>query len=533
MKLRNSLGRALLLVLAGLVILIPVGQAQEDSGSDLPFYAMRSIDFSFYDDVLDSMDPARIAELDDLILEATVTDLAAMLDAGQFTSYELTLYYLYRIRTLDVDQLNSIVDLNPNALEIAQGLDDERQSGTIRGPLHGIPIVLKDNIATGDYLYTTAGAMALEYATADRDAFIVSELRDAGAIILAKTNMTEWANWMHYAYANGYSAVGGQVVSPYGEWLDPSGSSTGSSVAVTENFAPIALGTETIGSIISPASRESVVGYKPSLGLVSGDYVIPISDAFDTAGPIGKSVTDVALVMNVLAGSDDPNNPAEDESADLTGADFTLGLTENALQGIRVGILAVDPSESDAYQIEYFALQPEVEALERAGAEVVIVRAPGFPDSDWGTLFSCDIAEGVDAYLQETGSDFQSLAEIREFNENHPEYIPYGQERFYEAAACEMTPEETAALADEIRSEADAWMQTLFETFNIDVLATVDDLFSIQYSFAGWPAISVPRGTGGDGGPTGLTFVAPYLRDRELLGYAFAFEQASHYRVRP
>ena len=523
----------MLLALVTLILAVPVAHAQDESDTGVPFYAMRPIDFSFFDDQLDSMESERIAELDSLVIEASITDLDTMMEEGTLTSYELTLYYLHRIRDLDVDQLNSIVDLNLDSLYIAQVRDEERASGKVRGPLHGIPVVLKDNIATDDYLRTTAGAMALAYETADRDAFLVNELRESGAIILAKTNMTEWANWMHYAFTNGHSAVGGQVVSPYNEWADPSGSSTGSSVAVTENFAPLALGTETIGSIISPASRESVVGYKPSLGLISRDHIIPITDAFDTAGPIGKSVTDVAIAMNVLAGNADPNDSDSEAAEDLIGADFTLALTENALQGMRVGILASDPAESDEYQITYYGLQPEVDALQKAGAEIVIVRAPWFPDFDWGTMFSCDIAEGVDAYLQETGADFQTLDEIRVFNEENPEYIPYGQERFYEAAACEMSPEETAELAEQIRTESEAWMQDLFSTFDIDVLTSVDDVFSLQYAFAGWPAITVPRGESGDNVPTGLTFVAPYLHDRELLGYAFAFEQATHFRFAP
>ena len=517
------------LLLVGLSALAPVVRAQDDSA---PFFAMRPVDFSAFDAEIDAMDPARVAELDDLVLEASVADLGASMDAGEFTSYELTLFYLYRIRAFDVDQYNAIVDLNPGALEIAAVRDTERAAGQIRSPLHGIPIVLKDNIATDDYLYTTAGAMALAYELAGRDAFLVNQLREAGAIILAKVNMTEWANWMHYPIANGYSAVGGQVVSPYSPWLDPSGSSTGAAVAVTENFSPLAIGTETVGSIVSPSSRASVVGFKPSLGVISQDLIIPITDAFDTAGPIGRSVADVATVMDVLAANMDPLNVQSDATQSLLGLSFTNGLTDTALSGVTVGLLAVDPAESDEYQIDYYDLWDEIAALEDAGATIVIVRAPYFPEFDWGTLFSCDIAEGVDAYLQATGANFQSLAEIRMFNEENPGYIPYGQERFYEAAACTLTPDDTAALAEQIRTESDAWMTSLFATFGIDTLISIDEWFSLQYSFAGWPAITVPRGMTGDS-PTGLTFVAPFLADRELLGYAYAFEQRTESRVPP
>lgn len=481
-------GFALACLLA-LAVVAPTAQAQDDGR---PFFAMRPLDFSMFDVELDAMDLDRIAELDDLVLEASLDDLTASLDAGAFTSYELTLYYLHRIREFDVDQFNTVVDLNPGALEIAQNRDEERAAGQIRSPLHGIPVVLKDNIGTDDYFYTSAGAMALANELAGRDAFLVEKLRDAGAIMLAKVNMTEWANWMHYPIANGYSAVGGQVASPYSSRIDPSGSSTGAAVAVTANFAPIAIGTETIGSIISPSARSSVVGYKPSLGLVSQDLIIPITDAFDTAGPIGRSVTDVATVMDALAAEVDLTDIQSENAHSLIGASFTNGLSDDALAGVTVGLLAVEQAESDQYQIDYYDLWDEVAALEDAGATVVIVRAPSFPEFDWGTLFSCDIAEGVGAYLQETNADFQSLEAIRIFNEENPGYIPYGQERFYEAAACTMTTEETAALAELIRTESDAWMTSLFDSFGIDTLVSVDDLFSLQYSFAGWPAITVP-----------------------------------------
>jgi amidase len=508
-------------------------QDVESGGEWPPFTGIRFVDFSSYAIDLEGLTPEDIARLDGLVLEKSIPDLTAAMEAGQLTSYELTLYALYRISTVDVGQLNAVVDLNPHALEIAKARDQDRQMGIIRGPLHGIPVMLKDNITTGDYLYTTAGAAALSNAVGDRDAFLVTQLREAGAIILAKTNMTEWANWMHYTPANGYSAVGGQIVSPYGDWLDPSGSSSGSTVAVTSNLVPLAIGTETIGSIISPSSRASVVGYKPSLGLISRDLLIPITDEIDTAGPIGKTVTDVAIAMTVLAARPDPTDPLSGQAQALFGADFTAQLTTDRLEGSRVGILAIEPEESDEYQIDYFDLWDEVAAFEEAGAEVVIVRPPGFPDLDWGLLFSCDMREEIDAYLPQVHADVWSLADIREFNETHPWYIPYGQERFYEAEACELSPDEIHALGEEARATAAAYMADLFAEQEIDVLVSVDDLFALEYALAGSPAISIPRGVTYDGVPSGLTLVGPYLADLELLGYAYAFEQTGDWRVPP
>jgi amidase len=498
-----------------------------------PFYAMRPLDFSPFEEDLASLTDGDIARLDALILEKTIPQLGDAMESGELTSYDLTRYYLQRIRTYDLDQLNAIVDLNPDALEVARHRDEERGKGLTRGRLHGIPVLLKDNITTESYLHTSAGAAALVNSQADRDAFLVSELRKDGAIILAKTNMTEWANWMHYAIANGYSAVGGQIVSPYAEWIDPSGSSSGSTVAITSNFAPLAMGTETIGSIISPSGRSGVVGFKPSLGLISRDLLIPITDEIDTAGPIARNVTDVATAMNVLAGVEDSGDPLAAGAHDLIGADFTAGLSPDALQGIRVGILAADPGESDDYQLDYYALWEEVAAFEAAGAEVVIVRPGAFPEPDWGTLFSCDLREEVNEYLPAVHAEFTSLAEIAEYNEENPGLIPYGQERFYEAEECLLTTEEIAALGESTRATAAAYMDTLFAEHDVDMLVTIDDIFSLQYALAGFPAVSVPRGLSYDGVPSGLTMISPYLTDVWLLGYAYAFEQSGAWRVPP
>ena len=261
--------------------------------------------------------------------------LQRLMEAGELTSQELVLFYIDRIRTYDVGQLNSITQLNPDALYIAHLRDIQRANGESRGPLQGIPILLKGNIATADAMSTTAGAIALADSPAAHDAYLVQQLRDAGAVILGKTNMTEWANWMHMSIANGYSAFGGQTDSPFGG--DPSGSSTGNAVALTSNFATLAVGTETIGSIVSPSTYASIVGMHPTIGLISADNIIPLSPVWDTAGPMGKTVSDIAVAMSVFVGSLDPTDAHAAVATPVPVADFLAALDPNALQGVRLG----------------------------------------------------------------------------------------------------------------------------------------------------------------------------------------------------
>ncbi|MGE3796640.1 MAG: amidase family protein, partial [Thermomicrobiales bacterium] len=316
-------------------------------------------------------------------------------------------------------------------------------------------------------------------------------------------------------------------------WLDPSGSSTGSAVAISANLAPLAIGTETIGSIISPSARSGGVGFKPSLGLISGDMVIPIANEIDSAGPIGRTVTDVALAMTVLAGSGDLGDPRTSAAAALIGADFSASLDSDHLQGASVGIIAFDSELSDEDQLDMYDLWEEVEALEGAGATVTVIRPPEFPSLDVGTFLSCDMRHGVDDWLTRVDAEFESLDEITTFNESSPWLMPYGQERLIEAANCPLTDVETSTLGESMRRAAREYMDALFAENHVDLLLSVDDLFSLQYALSGFPAISIPHGATAEGIPSGLTLVGPYLSDIDLLGYAFAFEQTATWRVPP
>ncbi|MCB0801417.1 MAG: hypothetical protein KDB91_13015, partial [Bacteroidales bacterium] len=249
-------------------------------------------DFAPFQAALDAYTPAQAAALDALIRGKTIPELQALMDSGDLTATDLVVYYLDRIRRYDVDKLNAVLELNPAALEIAQALDAERTAGAVRGPMHGIPVLLKDNIATGDAMHTAAGAAVMLDWEPDRDAFLVAQLRAAGAVILGKANLSEWANWMGGCVPNGFSANGGQTRNPYGPY-ETYGSSSGSAVAVAADLATVSVGTETQGSIIMPAGINAVVGLKTSLGLVSRDHIIPLLPAQDVPGPMGRTVTDV------------------------------------------------------------------------------------------------------------------------------------------------------------------------------------------------------------------------------------------------
>jgi amidase len=455
------------------------------------------------------------------------------MEQGKLTSQELVLFYIDRIQKYDVGQLNSITQLNPDALYIAHLRDIQRKNDEVKGPLQGIPVLLKENIATGDSEATTAGALALAGVPAAHDAYLVQQLRDAGAVILGKTNMTEWANWMHMSIANGYSAYGGQTTSPFGG--DPSGSSTGNAVAITANFAPLAIGTETIGSIVSPASYASIAGMHPTTGLISGENIIPLSPTLDTAGPMGKTVADIAVAMTVFAKELDGADARSSAATPVAGADFMAALDPNALQGAVIGLVPVDLSMADEDTIATFNATGAVDALQAAGAEVVVVHPDGMPDVDWWQIIACGLRDGIDHYLQQNElADPSSLADIIAINNSDPDrYMPLGQARLEEAQACELSETEEVAMTDEAIEIAQSYLDGLIADNEVDALVAIDDSFSLEYAVAGYPAITVPRGSFDGASPTNLTFVGPKCSDAALVGYAYAFEQTGAYRLAP
>lgn len=450
----------------------------------------------------------------------TVQDLQNAYAQGVLTTRALVVHLVRRIQRLSADGLNAVIELNPDAVALADACDAARARGEILGPLHGIPVLLKDNIGTGDAMHTTAGAVAMADARCDRDAFIVAQLRAAGAVILGKTNLSEWANYMTNDSNNGFSALGGQTHNPHGPF-DVGGSSSGSGAAVAAGFAPLAVGSETAGSIVAPAGQNGVVGFKPSLGLVSRDRIIPISDQMDSAGPLARSVTDAALLLTVLA-AEDTRDVLTPMAAGLHGTDFTAALRADALNGRRIGLprAALPLRDDDAAWLEHAA-----SLLRRAGATVLEVEfAP--PLVDYRPIMDYGIRVGVDAYLRATGAPVASLADVVAFNQaDLAARAPYGQDLLEGALATSMTADESAAATQRNRVVAANALRDLMDTQRLDFLLSLNNQLTRLYAPAAFPAVCLPLARRASGEPVGLTLVAAYGADAALLAAAFAAEQ--------
>lgn len=512
--------------------------AQVDVAPPAGNTARRPLDLRPFQDALARVTPQERQRLDGLIREASIPRMQQDMQAGRYSSVELVTYYLDRIRRFDITRLHAVLDLNPEILDIAAAHDSERSLGQLRGPLHGVPVLLKDNIGSGDQMRTTAGAAALGGARCDRDAHLVSGLRNAGAIMLGKSNLSEWAYWMSYIAPSGFSALGGQTVCPYGEAIDPVGSSTGSAVAMTANLAAISVGTETAGSIVAPSSRASVVGMRPTLGLVSRDRVLPITDECDMAGPIGRTVSDVALALTAMAATPDPRDRHSHRAAGVHGVDFYARLDREALRGKRVGIIGIEltgPAD-DEWIIANSGLTATAEALRRAGATVVVVRPEPFDFTGPGFVgeFNFGLREGVNAYLRATNAPLRSLAEIIEFNDQDPgRFAPWGQDRLRDCLWCPLGEAEARQIARENRQQARAYLTGLLDGQDLDMLVGIDTLQSLIYPFAGFPAIAMPGGLSPWDVPFSATFIGRPREDASLLSMAYAFEQAGPLRVPP
>ncbi|HEX8423571.1 MAG TPA: amidase, partial [Pyrinomonadaceae bacterium] len=449
-------------------------------------------------------------------------------------------------------RLNSIIELNPDALSIAAALDRERKTKGARGALHGIPILLKDNIDTADRMRTTAGSLALADTFAPRDAFIVERLRAAGAVILGKTNLSEWANFRSTHSSSGWSGRGGQTRNPYAIDRNPCGSSSGSGVAVAANFAAAAIGTETDGSIVCPASACSLVGLKPTLGLVSRSGIIPIAHSQDTAGPMTRTVADAALILNALTGVD-PRDRATQSSRGKAHADYTRFLDANGLRGARIGVARkffgfndkVDKLMTDA-----------IDALKRAGASLIdpadLPSHGKYDDSEFEVLLY-EFKADLNKYLAERGGGVpRSLKELIEFNErNREREMPYfGQEIFLKAQEKGPLTSKAylAALAKNHRLSRAGGIDAALTKHRLDAIIaptggppwTTDlvngDHFSggssTPAAVAGYPAISVPAGYV-FGLPVGISFFGAAYSEPVILKLAYAFEQATKHRRPP
>jgi amidase len=485
-------------------------------------------------------------------LENGVADLQAEMAAGRLSARRLTAAYIARIQAIDRDgpRINSIIELNPEALEIASALDRERKADGARGPLHGVPVVLKDNIATGDGMATSAGSLALDGVSATRDAHLVERLRDAGAVILAKTNLSEWANMRSPRSTSGWSARGGLTRNPYALDRNTSGSSSGSAAAIAANLAAVSVGTETDGSIVSPASINGLVGLKPTVGLVSRDGVIPISPTQDTPGPMTRSVSDAALLLAAIAGPD-PRDRATDGAQP---ADYARALDPRRLRGARLGVVRAQfGSHPGVDEVIEAAL-----ATLRAGGAVLIDPVElevgeGAQEAELEVLL-CELKASLPAWLAEFAphAPISTLADVIAWNERHAarEMPWFGQELLEQAQSRGdlSEPAYLQALTTSGRAAREEGIDRALAEHGLDALvaptggpAWLSDLvngdhyggsFSTPAAIAGYPHLTVPAGLV-HGLPVGLSFAGPRWSEPLLLGLGYAYEQATRARRAP
>jgi amidase len=485
--------------------------------------------------------------------ERTIAELQDGMRRGEHTSRSLVDQYFGRIDSLDRrgPSLRAVIETNPDAHAIAGALDAERKSGKVRGPLHGIPVLVKDNIDTADRMTTSAGSLALEGSHPARDAFVVQRLRDAGAVILGKTNLSEWANFRSTHSSSGWSGRGGQARNPYATDRAPSGSSSGSAIAAAASYCAVAVGTETDGSVISPSAACSLVGIKPTIGLVSRSGIIPIAHTQDTAGPMARTVTDAAILLGVLAGAD----PRDTATRPRGAADYTLTLDAKGLSGARIGVArkkytgyspAADAAFEDALRV-----------LSRHGATLIdpadMATVGTFDDGEFEVLLY-EFKADLEAYLHAlpAGARVRTLDDLIAFNRAHvADEMPFfGQEIFEQAA-------KKGPLTSAAYRKARARCQRLSRTDGLDALFAKHRLDALvaptqgppalidlvtgdpssgsstsPAAVAGYPSITVPMGFA-SGLPLGLSFIGLAWSEPVLLKFAFAYEQATKVRRAP
>ena len=491
--------------------------------------------------------------------EATIDDLQAAMRAGTRTARSITELYLARIEALNRrgPELRAIIETNPEALEIADQLDAERKSGKVRGPLHGIPVALKDNIDTHDRMTTTAGSLALEGSIPPRDSFVAQKLREAGAILLAKANMSEWAYWRGMNASSGWSARGGQCRNPYALDRTPCGSSSGSGSAASANLAAVTIGTETGGSIICPSSINGIVGLKPTVGLWSRSGIIPISHSQDSAGPMTRTVRDAAILLGVVCGVD-PRDPATSASDGRFHTDYTTFLDPAGLKGARLGIVR-NISGFDERVIALF--NRAIDDLKAAGA--VIVDPANLPNMDSGSVFqelpttvlNYEFKANINRYFESLGptAPVKNLAELIRFNETHRDReMPFfGQERLVisEATSSLDAPEYRKAVETIQRLTRAEGIDAVMNQHRLDALVAptaspawlTDHIRGDRFdggdsagtaAIAGYPDITVPMGLV-SGLPVGVSFFGRAWSEPTLLRMAYGYEQASKRRQPP
>ena len=484
--------------------------------------------------------------------EITIDALQQKMKSGEYTSRSITEMYLKRINDVDKNghSVNAVIELNPDALSIADNMDNERKAGKVRGPLHGIPVLIKDNIDTGDKMMTTAGALALEGNKASKDAFIIKQLREAGAVLLGKTNLSEWANFRSSRSTSGWSSRGGQTKNPVMLDRNPCGSSSGSGAAVAANFCAVAIGTETDGSVIAPSSFCGIVGIKPTVGLLSRSGIIPISKTQDTAGPMARTVRDAAILLSALTGVD-PDDPVTNESNGKAQKDYTQFLDANGLKGKRIG---VEKAFTEGHEDVVGLYKQAIDVLKKQGAtivEVELLKAVKEAGSGEFTVLQYEFKDGVNKYLSTANAKVKTLADVIAFNkQNEAKAMPYFKQETLESSNAKGDPSSKEYL-DALRNTTSSRkiIDDMMHKNKLDAIAGTSiglpcciDLINGDYdtgfyfcppaAMAGYPHITVPMGTVHEL-PVGFSFIARAYKEDEIIKLGYAFEQATKKRAAP
>lgn len=490
---------------------------------------------------------------DDFVLnEATIELLQQKMKNNEYTSHAITQLYITRINDIDKNgpKLNAVIELNPEALDMANQLDKERDAGKIRGPLHGIPVLIKDNINTKDKIATTAGSLALADNYATKDAFIINRLREAGAVILGKTNLSEWANFRSTRSCSGWSSKGGQTKMPYILDRNPSGSSAGTGSAVAANLCAIGIGTETDGSVVSPASVNGIVGIKPTVGLLSRSGIIPISKTQDTAGPMARTVKDAAILLGVLAGADPADSYTHNNKIE---SDYTKFLDVNSLQGKRLGLektaLKGNPAMEALLQDALFVLKSKGAIIIEIELNAALKAIPS--DAEFNVLLY-EFKDGLKQYFSQVNSKMKSLADVIEFNKNNAtKAMPFFKQEIMDQAQAkgDLNSKEYLDAVKKSTGVTRHAINTIMKANKLDAIigptngfaCTIDLVngdydngfgFSTPPAMAGYPHITVPMGFA-HGLPMGLSFFSTAYKEGDIISLAYAYEQASKKRMKP
>ncbi|GEN84937.1 amidase [Sporosarcina luteola] len=468
--------------------------------------------------------------------EVTIRQMQQRMSSDEISSEELVIMYLQIISERN-ENINAVLEINPQALQTARALDEERRCGKIRSLLHGIPILLKDNMDTSDGMHTSCGSLAMKDFYAREDAFLVKKLRRAGAVILGKTNMTEWANFMSDRMRNGWSSRGGQVNNPYG-LFDVGGSSSGAAAAIAANMAAVSIGTETSGSIINPSAQNALVGIKPTVGSISRSGIIPLSFTQDTPGPIARTVEDAAITFGLMIGYDD-KDPVTKGAERFAGIDWLSLLNKNALAGKRIGVSrSIFEREISTERKSQF--EAALNHMKTLGAVIVDDIDLGTMEDDLGyDVLLYEFKTALNEYLGKTPmtNPIRTISDIIEFNKVHAEEtLKYGQVMLEKVDRTSGTLTEPAYIEALLRNRhlaGELALDRAFDEHRIDMLVFPQDHGCSFSAAAGYPAITVPASFTEEGEPFCITLCGRAFSEPELIGYAYAFEQKSKARRKP